>query len=702
MTEVPAHRLRQRVQAHIVDLYVAAVVLANLIVCLAVARVESRIDHHSVNWLAFAIFAVLLVVAETKPSFSLRFGEGGEITPGWAFAFALVLLGSPLLAVLCSAVATLIADLIGRKAFLKVLFNVSQVSMSLGLGALVLNLSGLSGPALSRHDISFVQSLGMVCAGATVLITSALLLFLVMALVRGVSVRVPIREGWMTSITADGALLAVAPIFVIAVDYSLLLLPMLAVTSFIVFTSARQAVRQAHAANHDPLTQLRNRAGFQHAIQLRLVDLVTALEVAATDPTAAAPDGLVLLLIDLDGFKEVNDRLGHATGDALLTAFAMRMERIIPPNAIAARLGGDEFSVLLDCTGTVEHELMLVHEMRHRLSQTLHVNGFPLTVGMSIGVACAPLHAKTAEELLGYADIAMYRAKRCRTGVELYGAVGEGREHGRISLLGALADAINEDQLNLAYHPQLRTATGECDMVEALLRWVHPTLGPVPPGDFIAVAEHTDLIAPITQFALERAIRDISALGDERVSVAVNISARNLQDRHFPESVLEIVRRYDLAPHRLELEITESALASDPERTRFAIDALRAEGIRIAIDDFGTGYSSFSSLRELEVDRIKIDKGFITRITTGTKDEILVRSIIRLASELGLETVAEGIEDLATWNLVRALGCDVGQGFVIAEPLTFPGLQRWLARRTGHQELSDFERSTMVGEATRA
>ncbi len=686
--------VRMRVRTNAIEMFVTIVAMATAAVTVAVARIEMNLDHHGVNWVAFGVFAVLLIIAETKPSFSLRFGEGGEITPGWGFAFALVLLGSPLLAIIVSGMATLLADLTVRKSFIKILFNVSQVSLSLGLGALVLHLSGLSGPALSSENISFLQSLGMIGAGFTVLVTSALLLCIVMSLSRGVNLKVPIREGWVTSVTADGALLAVAPIFVIAVDYSMLLLPMLGVTSFIVFTSARQAIRQTHAATHDPLTQLRNRVGFHQSLQQRLS---SGDSEDQHQGDRADQRRCVLLLIDLDRFKEVNDRLGHATGDALLAAFASRMERVIPDEAISARLGGDEFAILLEGCASADQELSRARDLRARLSQTLNVNGVPLSIDMSVGVAFAPDHARTADELLSCADVAMYRAKRKHSGVEIYGAIGEAREHGRISLLGALSDAIMGDQLTLAYQPQVRIGSGQCDMVEALLRWQHPTLGAVAPGDFVALAEHTELIMPLTKFVLERAIADLVSLDSPRISVAINVSARNLQDRHFPDLVLQTLRDNQLAPNRLELEITESAIATEPERSRYAIDALRKEGVRIAIDDFGTGYSSFLSLRDLEVDRLKIDRSFIGQVTSSAKDEILVRSIIGLAAELGLETVAEGIETIDTWDLVRVLGCGVGQGFVIARPLTFANLKAWLSRREALTELTDFELRTLVG-----
>lgn len=659
-------RTRRLVGDHAVLAFVALVSVLACLVTVEVAQLELAAPNAAVNWWAFALFALLLLVAESRPVFWLRFGEGGEITPGWAFGFALLLLGSPLGAMVCMAAATLVSDTIGHKSIEKVTFNVAQVTLALGLGALVLAGFGLSGPMIANGDISFTSSLGMIVAGIVVLVTNCFLLFAVMAISRGVSLMVPAREGWLTSISADGALLAVAPIFVVAVEYSLLLLPLLCVTSFIVFSSAHQAMRQAHAASHDQLTQLLNRSSFVQNLERLL----------ANDDGTAEPT--TLLLIDLDGFKEVNDRLGHQTGDALLRAFAERLERIIPSTAIAARLGGDEFAVALRREGSVD-QLVMARDLLTQLSGTMPVHGFPMSVGMSIGMAFAPEHGRTAEELLGCADIAMYRAKRCHSGVETYAAVGASRELGRLGLLADLSAAIELEQLTVGYQPVVRIDSGRTESVEALLRWEHPTFGDIPPGEFIALAEHTELIGPLTSFILERAVRDITLLDRNDVSLAVNVSARNLQDRHFPDLVLSTLDAHGLAPQRLEIEITESAIANEPERSRFAIDTLRESGVRVAIDDFGTGYSSFSSLRDLNVDRLKIDRSFIAKMASGPKDVILVRSIINLATYLGLETVAEGIEDDTTLDILAELGCELAQGFLISHPMPISQLRTWMA-----------------------
>ncbi len=675
-----------------VGFFVAGVAVAAGFVTVAVTWTELNADHSAVNWWSVAIFAALLIVAETRPNFALRFGNSGMITPGWAFAFALLLVGTPVVAVATCAGATLVADKVGKRSMVKTVFNVAQVSLALGLGALVLEAAGLGGAALGSGEVSFLQSLGLFASGCVVLLTSAMLLFGVLAISQNTSIRVPMREGWSTTVTADGALLALAPVFVIAVQYGLLLLPMLAATSFIVFTSARQAIRQAHAASHDPLTGLRNRLAFRDAIDQRL----DADRRPSGDTDDSERQRTALLLIDLDGFKEVNDRLGHATGDALLVAFADHMDRVVPSSAVTARLGGDEFAILIEGGASIEADRAAVIELHAALSQTLNVDGFPLKIEMSIGVACAPEHGVEAEALMACADIAMYRAKRFDTQVELYGSAGAAKEHGRIGLLGALSSAIDDHELTLCYQPQVRMNDGSCGAVEALLRWKHPTLGAVPPGEFIAVAEQTELIGPITDFVLCSAIADIVALNAPDVAIAVNISARNLQDRHFSSRVLTMLDDAGLSPDRLELEITESSFMSDRERSRITLDELREAGVRLAVDDFGTGYSSFTSLRELDVDRLKIDRSFIAGVTTNRTDQILVRSIVSMATELGLETVAEGIEDLATWDVVRSFGCVVGQGFLVSHPLTFRELSGWFGRRRLLADLSEFEVRTLT------
>ena len=468
------------------------------------------------------------------------------------------------------------------------------------------------------------------------------------------------------SISADGALLALSPIFVVAIHFSLMMLPLLGVTALLVYQSTQQALERAHEASHDGLTQLLNRRSFDS-------HLTGFLESNAEHVRGA------LLLMDLDGFKEINDRLGHQTGDMMLLGIADQLRRSAPAAAVVARVGGDEFAVLIPDVGSDASTMAIVEQLRTEITRPVVVDGFPLSVGVSIGLAFAPTHGRTPEDLLSAADIAMYRAKRYRTGVESYKASHP--ERGRLGLLGELSHAIGADQLKLHYQPLIRFGDETPDAMEALLRWQHPTLGQVPPSDFITLAEHTDLIGPLTQFVLTQATIDARAVSRFDMRLSINVSARNLQDRRFPASVLKALDEVGLDPSRLELEITESAIASEPERSQFAITAMREAGVRVAIDDFGTGYSSFSMLRDVEVDRLKIDASFVKGICHSQRRRHLVGAIVSLAKGLGIETVAEGVETEETWMTLADLGCDVAQGYFICRPVPLAELVEWLEVR---------------------
>ncbi len=306
--------------------------------------------------------------------------------------------------------------------------------------------------------------------------------------------------------------------------------------------------------------------------------------------------------------------------------------------------------------------MAMVEQLRNELIRPIVVDGFPLSVGVSIGLAFVPTHGRTPEDLLSAADVAMYRAKRYRTGVESYKALGSRPERGRLGLLGELSNAISSDQLKVHYQPLTRFSDGAPEAMEALLRWQHPTLGQVPPNDFITLAEHTDLIGPLTQFVLSQATIDACVVDRFDMRLSINVSARNLQDRRFPSSVLKALDEAALDTSRLELEITESAIASEPERSLFAISALREAGVRVAIDDFGTGYSSFSMLRDLTVDRLKIDASFVDGIAHSQRQQHLVKAIVALARGLGIETVAEGVETEESWITLANSGLRCGPG----------------------------------------
>jgi len=628
---------------------------------------ELRLQPLEVNWRAFGVFAALLLICEHSPRTWIRFGPIGVVTPLWLFAFALLLLGSPSAGVGVALIGATLNSLAQTEPVLAVLRRVGGTALSLSSAGMMLLAMGVHGSITQDHTVPWDWGVAIVVAGISIVGLNVAIAAITLSLRRRISFLALLRRGLGVRITAEGALISLAPIWVIGIDFSLVMAPLLAITSILVFRSTRQALERAHEAHHDSLTGLANRRAFMDQLNDALVD-----------PRAGAEPRV--LLMDLNGFKEINDRLGHEIGDALLVAFAERLERSLPADTASARLGGDEFAVIVQVgTDPVEAsgQIAAIH---NALSAPLDIEGFPLTVGVSIGVATAPEDGRTAADLLRAADVAMYKAKRCRTPIEFYDNCVKSPQHGRLSLLSDLSDALADHQLHIHFQPQLRMVDGKVDTVEALIRWQHPDHGSIPPSEFIGVAEQTDLIGPITELVLRAATVGMITAGAGEVKLAVNVSARSLQQANFADEVLSVLDKSGFPPGRLELEVTERAIVTNVERSKYTIGRLRAEGVRIAIDDFGVGYSSYQTLRMLDVDRVKIDRDFVANLTTEPRDRLIVASLIGLAHELGLDVVAEGVENAAIWNALTTLDCDVAQGYGIARPMAFPDLRGWLSR----------------------
>ena len=428
-----------------------------------------------------------------------------------------------------------------------------------------------------------------------------------------------------------------------------------------------------HAANHDALTTELNRAGFEHIADAEL---------------ARPRSGCVaVMMLDLDRFKEVNDTLGHAAGDAVLCEIARRIRAVTLPDDILARFGGDEFALLVR-----RDDITTVRDVAERILFESHaplpLDGFTAVVTLSIGVAAATDDDHDTTSLLRRADIAMYTAKRAHTGVELYRDEIDRRTPERLSLLGDLRHAIEHDCLDVHFQPKIEIATNTVIGAEALVRWHHPTRGWVNPIDFITLAEETGLIRLITDRVLELALtaaHDWTELGYD-LNVAVNLSTLDLHDELLPDRVLHRLAEHHVPPHRLTFEITESALMSDTPRTLATIQHLEATGVSLSLDDFGTGYSSLSYLRQLPVTELKIDRSFVTNLLLDPHDEVIVRSTIDLGHNLGLTVVAEGIENEPVLHRLRTLGCDLAQGYGISRPLDPTLFKRWLATTNHHDQ----------------
>jgi diguanylate cyclase (GGDEF)-like protein len=651
------------------DRYIATVALVAVALTSLTVWLDRTHWTDPVHWTAFALFAGLLVLGELESVAWLRLHDGGEVTPGWAFGFALVLLGAPAGAIAAMVLASAIPDLRQHKELRRVVFNVSQMAVALGGATLVLTIGGYHHPLGGDAEFTVGWGAGILAAAATIFLTNVVLTCTAIALHQGTTIRAVLNRAFGLSMSVDGALLALSPIFVVAVQYSMLMVPLLAVTAALVYLSARQAIERDHHANHDHLTQLLNARAF--ALH---VDSFLQAERSGAPPC--------VLLLDLDGFKDINDRLGHAVGDVVLERIAERLRADLTPGVVAARLGGDEFAVFLPAVADEEEARARARVLATDLGRSLEVNGFPVSVASSIGAALAQDGDESASTLLQSADLAMYRAKRRRSVVEVFGDGDRtSRGTGRLSLLADLVQALDEHQISVAYQPQVRLSDGHIAGVEALLRWHHPTLGRVPPQDFIGLAEQTDLIGPITERVLRLVAGEAPALlaVAPDLRIAINASTRNLQQRRFVDTVADVLADAGLDPSSLEIEMTESAFTIEPERTRLSLAGLREMGVMVAIDDFGSGYSSFARLHEMPVDRLKVDQSFTRAMTTDPHSFLIVRSMIDLASALGLESVAEGVESIEMLLQLREMGCDLVQGYVLARPMTLEETVAWLS-----------------------
>jgi diguanylate cyclase (GGDEF)-like protein/PAS domain S-box-containing protein len=429
-----------------------------------------------------------------------------------------------------------------------------------------------------------------------------------------------------------------------------------------------------HRTLHDSLTELPNRLYFYEAVTQAIAG-------------ARGRGQLAILLIDLDRFKEINDTLGHHYGDLLLCEFAGALRRHLRPPDTLARLGGDEFALLLHVDGdAAAAAASALHRIEELVAQPYQIEGLPLSIEASIGVACFPGDGTDVDQLLQHADIAMYTAKRNGAGHAFYeqSTNGTGDDRRRLGMLGELRRAIAEHELVLHYQPKLDLRSKRIDRVEALVRWQHPTDGLVPPVQFIPLAEQTGLIKPLTRYVLESALQQCRRwLDDGRsISVSVNISPRNLNDFGFPEDVEGLLRAYDVPPEHLLLEVTERGIIADPARAEATLRALSDLGVHIALDDFGAGHSSLSFLARLPLDQIKIDRSFVTDLDTNSGNDVIVRSIINLGHQLGLEVVGEGVETVEVETRLEAYGCDLVQGFKLTPALPPDELEHWLEQYT--------------------
>ncbi len=426
-----------------------------------------------------------------------------------------------------------------------------------------------------------------------------------------------------------------------------------------------EAAKHAYQATHDSLTGLANRA---------LLHTCAANVMLDEDGTTTA-----LLLLDLDHFKEVNDTLGHAAGDVLLQQIAGALQSCVRESDLVARLGGDEFAVLLTGLENPAAAGPVAAALLRKLSEPVEFEGLRLSVEGSLGVACHPQDAGTAEELFRRADVAMYQAKGSHASWLRYSADRDDSSVHRQALVPELRAALEHHQLVVHYQPQIDLETRLVVGAEALCRWDHPTRGLLPPSEFVGVAEESGLVRPFTLWVLDTAVAEcVSWQGERPLSIAVNLSARSLLDPKLPEDVAGVLSRHGLPPDRLILEITETTAASELRVVEGVLARLRRLGVEISVDDFGTGYSSLAFLQRTAVNELKVDRSFVAGMLTSENDLALVRTTVQLAHSLGARSVAEGVQDSAMAAALRDMGCDVAQGFWLSQPLPAAGMRELL------------------------
>ena len=437
----------------------------------------------------------------------------------------------------------------------------------------------------------------------------------------------------------------------------------------------RQAAEKEEQALSDGLTGLPNRTMFQNLLERAMTGIGRRNKMG------------VIMLMDLDRFKDVNDTLGHHNGDLLLQRIGSRLQSVLRDTESVARLGGDEFAILLPEVPDRQSVVPVVRRVLKVLEEPVVVGGLALQCEGSIGIALFPDHGTTVESVMRAADVAMYMAKENRSGYEFYDARRHEHRHdaGRLALISELRRAMDETELVLYYQPKICLNTGRALGVEALARWHHPERGLLSPDEFIPLAERSNLLRPMTLYLLDSALRQCNAWRSHgiEVSVAVNLSMQNLIDLRLPNDLARLVTSWRLPPGSLELEITESTIMADHRRAMTILSRLNKMGVTLTVDDFGTGYSSLAYLQSLPVSSIKIDKSFVLTMAEDPSNATIVQSTIDLGHNLGLKVVAEGVENVDSYNKLAELGCDYAQGFFLSRPLSPEKATLWLEEFTG-------------------
>jgi diguanylate cyclase (GGDEF)-like protein len=603
----------------------------------------------------FVVLSAFVLAGELLPIPVPRRRGLARVTISTAFAFAILLRCGPGPAALVYVASSVIADVAGRLAPLKILFNAAQYLLAvLAAGAVLLLAGSLPLTGITGDELPVV-----LLAAAAFFATNHVLACVAGALLARLPIARYLRDDLAFQAWTAGCVLAFAPALLASADASVALVPVCFVPMLAVYVGGRQAAMSSHRADHDGLTSLPNRSSLAETVQ-------QALNGAEREARPVA-----VMLLDIDDFKAINDTLGHELGDLVIQRVARRLSQAIAASgqhAVLARIGGDEFGVLVP--GSNAEAEQLADRLLTALDHPLEADSVALHLRASIGIACYPEHGRTALELMRHADVAMYCAKGTDAAFATYAEEDDEYSIDRLALAAQLRRGIERGELVVHYQPKVPLQGGATLALEALVRWNHPQLGCIGPDGFIPLAEQTGVIKPLTEKVLEASLQQCRAWrrAGLEVTVSVNVSTRSLLDHDLPVIIGALLAQLDLDGSALQLEITESRIVADLPRARASLEELRAMGVMIAIDDFGTGYSSLSQLQQLPIDEIKIDRSFVTRMESDRQDAVLVHSIIDLGRNLGLRVTAEGVETENVKQVLAELGCDYAQGFHVGRP----------------------------------
>ncbi len=661
----PWLRVPRRRPDWLLDVYVGAVILLGAAVGLGAAwELVQGVPAPSNPALA-VVLALAMLLSELVPLGLKGRDHNGFITISLAYAFALLFVLPGLSTAVVVAAASALADTVRGTVLRKTLFNAAMMGLSMAAGHGVLVVTNSSD--LIHGDLLGLRLGGVLLAAAAVYLVNSILIIGVMTLVTGDTLQATFKRDLWASLPTDGLLLPLGPVMVVVGSFRPTMLPFAMLLTWAVYRSAQYAAERDREATHDHLTDLPNRRHLD-------VEIEEALERVTRTGGAAA-----VMLLDLNGFKGINDTFGHQAGDEVLVEIAGRIRSLMEDGAVASRLGGDEFAVLLPSVASLEEAELVALQIGEavRVPLRLTQSTTPVSLGAAIGIALTGPDAGSATELLRSADAAMYQAKR----------TGHGHMVANSETVGAdryaeLERAIADDELFLVFEPLLDARTEAVMGFEALVRWERPGHGIVPPAEFIPFAEQSPLIKPLTRWVVDAGLAHLAELhrAGHMVGISINVSARNMTDPGFAAEVLRTLEQHGVDGAWLTLEITETAVMHHTAASRHTMQTLVDHGIKLALDDFGAGHSSLAQIRDLPISVVKIDRSFLVDPDVERSHSIL-RAFVTLAHSLGLTSTAEGVQSRAVIAQLAEMGCDLVQGHWISKPLRASESAAWLAGR---------------------